>query len=337
MRKVLLVMFWFAVVSAAFARQISGTIQRVTAQGIAIESAGAFTRSNTVRIIGLDGNPATWSSLKVGDWVQVTLDSSKRVVEVRVMEPVRERTEKSLLDLKPASVSGPSDHYDVKTTETIGGRTFTNASASDGWGGSGPFTQIVYRLPDHVDLFEAWLGNADSTNHDKGASIRFEIRGDDETLYTTKDFEPGSRGEHVSIPLAGRKSLTIIITRVNPARESWYGIGVIGDPLLITLPSGLPSLVSPTANEQVRAGTPLVWRSVDGATGYLLELQCIQVTNLQDADRDDLFLVRRLPAGTNVFSLADNLPKGKWRWRVSSLAKGRILGETKEWQGFTIK
>ena len=143
----------------------------------------------------------------------------------------------------------------------------------------------------------------------------------------------GDPAVRISVPIRGYSGVTVGVTGRKAYRST--PTAVWADPVLVKLPPTVPVAVAPGLNERVSGSTPLVWKGVDGASGYLLELQCERLNSAGDAMDKSRFLAVPLSAGTTVYTFnADALPRGRWRWRVHALSSTGFLGQMDGWRAF---
>jgi hypothetical protein len=139
----------------------------------------------------------------------------------------------------------------------------------------------------------------------------------------------------VSVPVRGFSGITLVAEGEDAEGSD---NAVWAEPLLVRLPSLVPVVVSAGLNERVTQDTPLVWKPVEGAVGYLLELQCERLANPREAAGKSRFLAVTLPERTTVYTFsASELPRDRWRWRVHSLSPSGFLGEAQQWRPFVAQ
>ena len=330
-------------------------VERIDARTVTLRGHQPLNLIDSTLILLQNGGRGKWSDLREGAKVKVRVVGrqvermdlygfvpmdglgARKHATVKAVPPTsqssqREHVEKSLFDLKPVT-GGAEDNEG-----TSHGRTFRhsaklhlNDAQGRGTGLLGYDTKVVYRLDESYDQLDLWLGPVDNDN--EASDFEVIVRGDDENIYRHR-FSPSDRAEHVTIDVSGRQGVAITGHSFNGDKNP---VTIIGDPLLVrggTRGAVVP--LSPALNERVSRRTPLVWRGMDGASGYLLEIQCY-ASSSTEAGSTDRFVAKLLPGDATTYDFdAPNLPKGKWRWRVSALAPdGSFLGEAKEWSLFS--
>lgn len=182
------------------------------------------------------------------------------------------------------------------------------------------------------DRFEALLGINDA-GYIEGCtqSILFEVDG---VEVDTVRVDFSEKAKPIQIPLMGKKSLTM----------KRLGCGLI----VLALPkiskgqpkppptAQIPILLSPENEDRVDMNAQLVWKQVRGASGYLIELQNVKLSDVSDEKNGKRFIVTQVAANQTTFNLEKGMPKGDWRWRVHALSRDGILGEMADWSRFSL-
>lgn len=304
---------------------LTGVVERVTPESVTLSSGQAYRRSPAATVTLAGDKEGRWASLQAGDRVRLAVNSQNRVLSVTVTgRLVTKRIERSLTELQP--VEGA---WKTNKDVTIAGRLFEAAGIMNTENNAGG--KAVFPNRERYDLLEAWIG----TRGGSPESNQFAVLGDGEVLYTSPVLRPDDPAVKISIPISGYGAVTLVARAPRNVDNNYYDTAVWADPVLVKLPSAVPALVSPGLNERVSGSTPLVWKGVDGARGYLLELQCERLNSAGDAKDKNRFLAVPLPAGTTVYTFnADALPRGKWRWRVHALSSTGFLGQMDGWRSF---
>ncbi|MDQ3814362.1 MAG: NPCBM/NEW2 domain-containing protein, partial [Armatimonadota bacterium] len=209
------------------------------------------------------------------------------------------------------------------------GRVFEVASVM-GWA-AGEYA-VVFSNREGFDLFEAWIGF--KGGGERRGKIRFGVQGDGEPLFESPWMEEKDKPIKVSVSIKGYTGIRL--TATVEGADCCRNIAVFANPVFVKLPPTIPLVVSPSLNEKIAQDTPLAWRKVGGATGYLLELQCVSLKDANDEADENRFLALRFPAETTLYNFNVNkMPKGKWRWRVHALDRTGFLGQMDEWRPFS--
>ena len=312
--------------STAFAQTtVNGIIDRITPNGIALSSGQTYTKSDNVAVTLPGERAGQWQDLEPGDKVRISFNSKKQAVEVTLLTKlVTQRLDYPLvisddggeLDWNIKYINGDAD---IRKDYAIGGRAFPKAfRVSD---------RAVFPNYEDCNLLDVWISATDSDDDRAGVC---RILGDGEEIYRSPSMTMQSRAIHVVLPIKGYSGITFekLSGNINT-------IG-FGNPTFIKLPSSVPNVVSPRTDERVTQITPFLWKPVENATGYLLEMQNLSLADAGDENDVNRYLLLRLPAETTVYNFdANKMPKGKWRWRVHALSKTGFLGEMDEWRSFS--
>jgi hypothetical protein len=270
--------------------------------------------------------PSTYRPLLVAFTAQRPEGASPKSGEASAPRITR-RVEQPLTKLEP--VEGGRV---VETDVTIRGRVFANALTMDTEPHGGEKvgrSRVVFANKDGNDVFETWIGFRGG--YGDGVDT-FTILGDGEEIYRSPKLRQNDPPLHVSVSITGCSGISLV---VEGEGSTYSNNAVWAEPVLVKLPPMVPVPVSPGLNERITQDTPLVWKAVEGASGYFLELQCERLANLKEAAGKTRFLAVTLPATTTVYTFpAGELPKGRWRWRVHSLSPSGFLGEAQQWRPF---
>lgn len=311
---------------------VNGLIARVTQNGVQLKDGMSYRWADNFTTTLANGNDGGWADLQTDDVVRLGLNGQNRVTSVVVTgRNTGQRVERSLTELKP--VEGD---WKVEQNVTIAGRVFEVAGTMSVDKDFNPTTitrRIVFSNPGGYDLLEVWIGFRGGRGKGKN---KFSIRGDGDTLFTSEWMEQRDQPVKVSVAIKGYTGISLIAS--GDEEVGYYDTAVWANPVLVKMPASVPNIVSPSMNARITRNTPLVWEAVDGATGYLLELQAVSLNNTNDANSENRFLLLRLPADTTVYNFNVNqMPRGKWRWRVHSLNDTGFLGEMTDWKLFTAQ
>jgi hypothetical protein len=197
-------------------------------------------------------------------------------------------------------------------------------------------TSAMFLNRDGFDYFETTVGIDDGYVAEWPRTFTFIVTGDNKELARVKDLSAGDAPVPLRIPI--RNITRLELAFLGSSRASGIGVVWWGDARFVrgNATSNVPQIVTPGQNEQVAGTTPLEWSPVAGASGYLLELQCERLTNPNDWNNPNRFMVVSVPADITVYTFNVNtMPKGWWRWRVHSLNDTGFLGEMSEWMLFT--
>lgn len=330
MKRILVSVWLLAVVVAiATADTVTGVVERISGASVTLAKGGTFNRHPNVAVKLPSLADGSWSDIKVGDQVELESDGQGRVYRLWIKTRASAgRFEQSLYDLH--SVSG--GFKEQPSQASISGRTFARAGLHEVYNHESK--DVVYRLDQPYDELSVWVGYDDEYAFELRGQIRITIKVDDEVAYTSEPFSRGDKAEHVVIPLTGANSITFITTHVGVEG----GRSVFGDPVLSRLPKQGLRLLTPQDKATVTERTDLSWQKAPGATGYLLELQCVTLSNPGDADRAERFISKRLSSQETSFSFDPaRMPRGTWRWRVHALSVRGFLAELKDWRTFVSK
>lgn len=195
------------------------------------------------------------------------------------------------------------------------------------------FDKTVFQNTDNYDLLQAWIGKEGGGGQ---SIVTFHVLGDGKELYRSPKMRRDDPAINIRVPIHGYTGITLY---AEGERESaTWSEAAWADAVVIKLPTTVPVVVSPGLNEIIEQTTPLAWRPVTGATGYLLELQSTILADPNDENDANRFVAIRLPAETNVYNFDTNkMPKGRWRWRVHALSRQGFLGEMIGWRMFTVR
>jgi hypothetical protein len=191
----------------------------------------------------------------------------------------------------------------------------------------GNATSAIFLNRDGFDYFEATVGIDD--RQDNTTAFTFTVTGDNQELARVANLRVGNAPVHLRVPIRNVTRLELTIRCpgapwVAPSAVWWGNARFVRG----NITGNVPQIVTPQQNEQVAGTTPLEWRPVAGATDYLLELQCEQLSNPNAPNNPNRFLVMSVPADTTVYNFNVNtMPKGRWHWRVHSLNDPGFLGE----------
>lgn len=333
---------WVALISLSSAETITGTIHRLTENGLILDNGTAYKRTAKSEIRAINNELGSWSSLQTGSRIQLDYDSFTRITRVLVLGSIiLTQEERSLIDIEPLTNS----HKKVQEF-TISGRVFNNGLYSN----LGPghtiidgFQQdssiVTYPIPNGYNLYRCSIGCVDGKTGNGMGQFKLQIKLDDEDVLSCGPFTYRQKTEPISIDVTGRRSITFTMTYIGPKSDTdAYVYAVLAEPVFIKLPPTLPKLISPMPGETISSSAALVWRGVDLASGYLLELQCYKVANSKDEDNPRRFQSVLMHRDTSTFAFdPKSLPAGKWRWRVHALGDRGIIGEAKDWQLFSTK
>jgi len=301
---------------------VNGVIGKISTTTIELEAGNNYSRAANVAVTLADNRNGSWEDLRGGDKVRLTLNGERQIVAVTVNKPIVQRGEKVLTEIKP--VEG---RWNVVKDATINGRVF-DVAGSMGW--CGAETAVVFSNRDGFDLLEAWVGFGGGRGKGK---VRFSVQGDGDPLFNSPWMEEKDNPIKVSVSIKGFTGIRLSITNMGTLCGPY---GLFANPMLVKLSPAIPLVISPSLNEQITQDTPLAWRKVEGAAGYLLELQCISLNNTNDEADENRFLVMRFPAETTLYNFDVNkMPKGKWRWRVHALERTGFMGQMDEWRNFS--
>lgn len=299
---------------------INGVIARVTQNGLQLKDGTNYRWSDNTTTTLSNGNGGSWGDLQADDAVRLTINGQNKVTALTVTgRSSGQRIERSLLELDP--VQGK---WATSRNVTINGRVFERAVRVR--------DAVVIPNRDNADVLEAQVG----LSGEVGPKVRatFIVLGDGQEIYRSPIVDVSTPPTPISVPIKGFSGVTLRVE----GNIIWGGdsAALWVNPLFVNLPATIPIIDSPVANARITRNTPLVWEAVDGATAYLFELQCISLNSPNDATNPNRFVSLVVPAETTIYNFNVNqMPKGRWRWRIHSLSDTGILGEMTEWRIFT--
>jgi hypothetical protein len=305
---------------------VNGVIAAVSQSQVQLRGGGTFVWAANATVTLADGRRSTWANLRADDAVRLTLNGQNQISALAVAgRSIGQREERLLLDVRP--VQG---FYDRDNETTVNGQVVTRAL----YGGNGTKT-VVYSNAEGYDLLEATIGVGG--NSQSAATAVFTVLGDGREIFRSPVMRHNSPPVRISVPIRGYSGVTL----QTEASYGQYCCGVYAlwaNPVFVKQPPTIPVVVSPGVNARVSRSTPFVWEAVEGATGYLLELQAITLASVADADHASRFLLLRLPPETTLYTFDPAvMPKGTWRWRVHALSSTDLVGEMTEWRTFTAQ
>ncbi len=335
---------------------INGVIARVTQNGVQLKNGMTYRWAEDVRTTLANGEGGGWTDLQADDAVRLTMNRQNLVSSLEVIgRDTGQRVERSLTEIKP--VEG---HWDVEKKITVAGRVFEAAGIMNvrASGGEAGMRRIVFSTPEGFDALEVWVGFRGG--YGKGKN-KFVIQGDGRTLFTSPWMAEGEQPVKANVSIKGYTGISLISSG---DEDTYVDTAVWANPMLVKIPpskpiilpesigdipSPVPNVVlppsatspyarwlSPPMNSRINRDTPLVWQQVDGASGYLLELQAVTLFNPADANHQSRFLTFPFPANMTAYTFNVNrMPKGAWRWRVHALSDTGFLSETNSWAMFT--
>lgn len=262
-------------------------------------------------------------------WAQNQVDAVY-LADLRPIALVGKRVDESMGERDPVL----QEHYRTGTA-TFRNQKFERSISI----GNAPYhnapTSAIFLNRDDFDYFETTVGIDDGYVSRRPRTFTFIVIGDNKELARVKDLRVSDEPVPLRIPI--RNVTRLELSFLGSSRGA---IGVVwwGDARFVrgNATGNVPVIVTPRQNEQVAGTTPLEWRPVAGASGYLLELQCEQLTNPNAWNNPNRFMVVSFPADTTVYNFnANTMPKGRWRWRIHSLNDTGFLGEMSEWRLFT--
>ena len=303
----------------------TGVISKGTPTGIVFTTGERYKLYPSVPITLKDGTAGKVRDIHPGDRVRVALDDAGRIVSATILAPlVTHLVEHSLT--KDTPVSG---EWEAAENVAIAGRIFDIAGTMIYNNGRGRW-DAVFSNRDHYDRFEAWVGKQDASGQ---GTNTFIVLGDGQELFRSPPMSERSPAIKVSVPIKGYSGVSLIVQQSDDVYIDSHAVW--GTPVFIKMPTNLPELLYPGENEKISQTTVLLWKAVDGATGYLLELQCVKNDNPQPGDDDNSFITKHIAVGTTTYNFdANKMPKGKWQWRVHALSKSGFLGHMDEWRVF---
>jgi len=314
--------------AGAFAVDVFGTVDHTSPSGIELTNHEIYTWADAkdLKVVLPTNTLGGLSDVRRGDTVRLVLDERHHVSGI-VLLP-KEPTDMIAVPVIKGTDFNWDSWQDVPQFNTIAGRTFS-AARSRYLSGEKTLSVPIGNAAG-FDLFDVYIGTHEETNPEQNGTLRFTFIGDDDVLYQSTFLRAGDRSIHIRGSVGRYRSLTIRIDHIGPGVRA-----VIADPTFFRVPRTVPVLTAPDPDSDLRGDTDLTWDKVDHAEGYLVELQCVTCQDAGDAKSPDRFIsVRVDPDKTSYSFLATKLPKGKWRWRVHTLAGKQILGEMGMWRTF---
>lgn len=195
--------------------------------------------------------------------------------------------------------------------------------------------EATFENKEDADSFECWVGLNDSSfEHGRDETCTFAINLDGERVFTTPLMHQHDQPIHILLPIKGKGAITLVQIESRNA-NSWPPAW--GQPRFLKRQAGLVQLGLPSDGAKVTRDTDLTWEGVEGAEGYLLEIQCHIVENPKDRNdsrRFQSFMLK--PDATGYRISPSQLVKGVYRWRIHALAGSSFLGEMSQWRMFNI-
>lgn len=324
-----LVLFVAMHLSTALAQTTAnGVIDRLTDKGIALSSGQAYTKTDGVTVTLPGERVGSWNDLSAGDKVRVSFNDKRQVVGValltklvtqRVEQPLIESDDRNNVNWIIAPINGGAK---LVSNAAISGRAFPKAF----WNMD---SEPIFPNYADYDVLDVWIGVSANWGGRRNHGI-CRILGDGEEIYRTPLLSDQDQAIHVIVPIKGFSGIKFDLISDENAIANW------GNPIFIKLPSTIPNVVSPRTDERVTQITPFLWKPVENATGYLVEMQAVSLVDGGDENDVNRYVLLRLPAETTVYNFdANKMPKGKWRWRVHALNKTGFLGEMEGWRTFS--
>lgn len=317
----------------AVAATVSGVVTRVTKNGLALDSGSAFKWSagdgwgRGYKITLLNGDSGDWSNLQSDDNVNIELDNKNTIVNVTVIgRKSGQRIEQPLATQRP--VQGD---WDVVRDKTINCRVFDTAADSN-YVDEDESRTVVFSKRDSFDVFEAWVGlRGGKNNH--GQRLVFSVRGDGQELWRSKPMTLGDAAVRVSVLISGYSGISLVSSHPHDG-SGWSGYGLWAEPTFVKLPA---KAAAASGDGEVLSLTPhLSWNRVPGATGYLVEAQCIRLDSPSDARSPERFVIKTVGSDTTSVGL-DTIIPGKWQWRIHALSDTGLLAPADSWTYFTAR
>lgn len=201
-----------------------------------------------------------------------------------------------------------------------------------------PIDEVVFKVPPGANAFRATVGVTDNYTVKGSGSIVFRVLVDGAEAFRSERMDLSSEPAPVQVGVDGASAISLIVSGEG-MRSSSMGARTRAaawlDPEFVTVPAAIPKLALPQPNETLVGKAELMWSSVDGASGYLLEAQCYSAASVGERQR---FLAVELGPQVTHYNLeSTKFAAGKWRWRVSALSPKGYLGEMKDWRLFTLK
>ncbi len=310
---------------------VNGTIARVTLTSVHLVTGQTFSKAGSVTVNLSVDSSGSWTDLHAGDSVRLTLNAQRQVVRVEVTgHRIAGRIEQSLTELRP--VEGD---WEVSKDVTVNGRVFDVAGCTDAYVEFNRrfIGKVVFANREHYDLLEVWVGYRGGRGNGKNW---FTVLGDGEELFKSEKMGQSDPAVKVSVAIKGYSGVSLISEGDEDVGH--YKSGVWANPVFVRLPATIPEVVAPGMNEIITSNTAFVWKGVEGASGYLLELQCTSLLDPADRNAANRFLAIQVPGGTTVYTFdVSRMPRGKWRWRVHSLTRTGLLGEMASWRQFVSR
>jgi len=307
---------------------IDGIIQNTGTDTLQLVSGASYRRASNVNVTLLGDQKGDWVDLQPGDKVRFTLNAKDQVLSLQVLARIiLQRQETPLSRFVP--VEGG---WQTATNVIVHGRVFDHACVMN------RRSHAIFVNNGDYDLLEAWIGKraASDTDEARFYGITFFVYGDGQELYRSVKMVPTDPAVKISVPIKGYHTITLVAQSAPTVFLDYTAVW--GDPVLVKLPTRLPTLLAPPMNAALLQNTTLSWSAVRDAAGYLLELQCLQLADPADADNPNRFLVVKLPAQTTTYDFdISKMPKGRWQWRVHALSETGFLGRMNDWSSFQIK
>lgn len=267
----------------------------------------------------------SWNDLSPGDKVRVSFNDKRQVISVVLLAKlVAQRLEQPLIQSDDRgeiswAIKPVGHEPNLERDFAIGGRVFPKAMITA--------ARAVFPNYGDYDILDVW-GGARPYAEDKSGIIR--ILADGQEIYRSPRITRQSQAIHIVLPIKGYSGITFEELTDDDVEPAW------GNPTFIKLPPTIPDVVSPRTDERITQITPFLWKPVENATGYLVEMQALSLADAGDENDVNRYVLLRLPVETTIYNFDPNkMPKGKWRWRVHALSKTGFLGEMDEWRTFS--